>query len=435
MDEQRVNTETVTASSPLSPLPYQVALRDYYKNQEPELWGWLSSGDVNAEYTEAVRLDLLKSTYRLDREAHAELYEQTDATCRALGVTAPLTLYQSQDVGANSAAMFFLPGEVHIVLIGQVRTLLSSEEVQAIIGHELAHFLLWSMDDGDYMILDRILNTIVNDSRSEPSHHETARLFQLYSEIFADRGSLVVAGSLFVVVGTLLKTMTGAPDVSPAAYLKQAEEIFSKTDPGTDQETHPEAYIRARATELWAEHLAQVADYQPEEGTSEPDETAVNIVIAGMIQGQPSLDSLDVLRQQQVTEWTDDILNHLLAHPALRTQGLVSNVKLYFPDFTPSISPARSLDELALLLSAADTKLRDYFCYVLLDLVAADPDVEQVALAAAQKTADGLGVLDTFRNLAMKELKQRKRDLTSNLKEADQILAKADAQAAAGGDR
>ena len=60
--------------APIEPLPYQTAMVAYLKDEEPDLWKWFSSNQVQQEQTDAVRLELLKSTYRLERDAHGRLY-------------------------------------------------------------------------------------------------------------------------------------------------------------------------------------------------------------------------------------------------------------------------------------------------------------------------------------------------------------------------
>ena len=80
---------------------------------------------------------------------------------------------------------------------------------------------------------------------------QTARRYQLYTEIFADRGALCVTGLLDPVIAGLVKIQTGLAQVSAPAYLKQAEEIFAGGNVATVEHSHPEAFIRARALSLW----------------------------------------------------------------------------------------------------------------------------------------------------------------------------------------
>ena len=66
----------------LEPLPYQVELRDYLKIQERELWDWFASARAKADYTENLKMDLLKSTYRLDAAGHPELFQSAEEAQR-----------------------------------------------------------------------------------------------------------------------------------------------------------------------------------------------------------------------------------------------------------------------------------------------------------------------------------------------------------------
>src|SRR6266481_3765599 len=88
----------------LQPLPYHLELRDYLKSHERELWNWFASAQAKADYTENLRLELLKSTYRLDADGH----------------DIPVTLYQAQNSPQLNAALFYIPGRGHIVFSGPV---------------------------------------------------------------------------------------------------------------------------------------------------------------------------------------------------------------------------------------------------------------------------------------------------------------------------
>src|SRR5437879_5036521 len=110
------------------PVPYQLALRGYLKSEEPDLWSWFSSNRVRGEHSDKVRLDLLKSTYRIERETQPALYHAADSLISQFDVGAPITFYQSQSAGELNASLAFVPGEVHIVLHGAVVTTLGPVE-------------------------------------------------------------------------------------------------------------------------------------------------------------------------------------------------------------------------------------------------------------------------------------------------------------------
>jgi hypothetical protein len=105
--------------SRLAPLPYHDAVVRYLQAQEPEVWQWAGSAQARQEHAHAVRSDLLKHTYRLDRDGHPELHARCDAAAQRLQLAVPVTLYQASEGGMN-AALFHVPGEAHIVFTGAV---------------------------------------------------------------------------------------------------------------------------------------------------------------------------------------------------------------------------------------------------------------------------------------------------------------------------
>ncbi len=81
----------------LAPLNYHVELRDYLKANERDLWNWFASAEARADFTENLRRDLLKSTYRLDQEGHPDLYTTVLEVTARLQLEIPVTLYQAAE--------------------------------------------------------------------------------------------------------------------------------------------------------------------------------------------------------------------------------------------------------------------------------------------------------------------------------------------------
>ncbi|MDB6034949.1 MAG: Peptidase Ste24p, partial [Verrucomicrobiales bacterium] len=295
------------SSQSLDALPYHRALRDYLLTHESDLWRWFASAKAQEEYTEHLRLELLKAAYRLDAESHPDLFRVADEARERLGLShIPLTLYQLQHSTQLNAALYYIPNEAHVVFSGPVLSLLNTEELQSLLGHELAHYHLWQQDEGEFLIADRLLQAVANDPRASASHHQSARWFQLYTEIFADRGSLSVTREIRPVVSGLVKMQTGLAQVSAASYLKQAEEIFERSKVKTDEVSHPEAYIRARALSLWSE------------GRADADEQ-----IGHIIEGAAALDDLDLLGQVRVTGLTRKLLGAFLQPKWFHTEAVL----------------------------------------------------------------------------------------------------------------
>ena len=137
----------------LQPLPYHLALRDYLKAEEAEVWRWFAGQRVRAEQAEAERFELLKSTYRMDRESQPAVYAAAEAAAGRLGLHVPITLYQAQNPAGLNASLAFVPDEAHIVLHGPVAARLSEPELRALLAHELSHLVLWRCGDGEHLIV------------------------------------------------------------------------------------------------------------------------------------------------------------------------------------------------------------------------------------------------------------------------------------------
>jgi Peptidase family M48 len=390
----------------LEPLPYHVEVRDFLKSREQELWHWFASAQAKADYTENLRLELLKSTYRLDAEGHPTLCEAVNEAKARLQLDIPVTLYQAPGNAELNASLFFIPEEGHIVFSGPVLTLLCADELKSVIGHELAHYHLWRKEGGDFHIADRLLQAVASDPRASSSHEQTARRYQLYTEIFADRGSLCVAGDVNPVIAGLVKIQTGLSQVSAPSYLKQAEEIFAKGNVATEGLSHPEAFIRARALALWQEQRKDAAG-----------------PISEMIEGATALDALDLIGQTRLTSATRRLLEHLLRPKWFQTPAVLGHAKLFFQDFQPAPPNSPVAPD---GLKFADAKLREYVCYVLLDFAKADPDLDEMPLAAALELSRRLELDSQFEKLASKELKMKVRDVRRIREQAAELLAKAE---------
>lgn len=399
----------VPKTTTLAPLPYQREVVAYLKGTEPELWQWASSAEVRSEFAEEMRTGLLKANYRLDAEGHPELAERCATVAQRLGVTVPITLYQANGGLGMNAMLCHFPGEAHIVFSGPILATLKGAELDAVLAHELAHYRLWEMDGGDFLIADRLLIAAANDPRAVASHAQTARRFRLYTEVFADRGSFAGCGQLEATVAALVKTETGLAEVSASSYLRQADEIFSREDATTKGLDHPETFIRARALRLWAEGDASLDTW-----------------LAVAIEGPLALHELDLAGQQRMVRLTRRFLAEILRPAWFRSPPVLAHARAFFPDFTAASAPDETL---VADLRSSDAATREYLCYLLLDFAAIDRDLEDVSLAAALDWSERIEIADQFEKLALKELGIGKRQWNKLKKDAPAMLAKAETNA------
>jgi len=393
----------MSLESALAPFAYQLQLVDYLKSEEPDLWQWFASAKYRDEYAESVRLELLKATYRFDPNDHARIYELANAAREVLGLEAPLTIYQSTESEGMNASLAFVPGEIHIILHGNVTSLLTETELQAALAHELTHYAIWERFDRALFIAWQLLGAIAAHPGAANSHLESLRLLALYNEIHADRGALLVTQDALATIRSLIKIQTGLADVNAESYLRQADEIFSRENVKAKQLTHPESFIRARALRVDATEVAR------------------------MIEGERDLESLDLVGQRRMTKLTRELISSLLAPQWFRTDAVMAHARKFFPDIAPV---SRFDDSLSATISALDRPTQQYLTYVMLDFVVADPELEDVPVAAVLDAADRCGIREQMMDVLMKEIALPKKRLAKIEIERAQMLAAAEAQAA-----
>ena len=187
----------------------------------------------------------------MDPVGHAEVHAAVQRAADALGVVLPIEIYVDEGGQGADAELVFVPDRAVLILTAGTLNLLDADELCAVAGHELAHHVLWTADDGRYLAASRLLDAAESDARTPSEYLETARRFRLATELVADRGAMLACGSLTTTVSGLVKVVTGLAKVDSAAYLRQAAEVdYSVPSAGS---THPETVLRAWALQEWAE--------------------------------------------------------------------------------------------------------------------------------------------------------------------------------------
>jgi len=376
----------------LEPLPYHRDIVQYFRDHEPEVWAWSASQAAREDHAHEVRATLLRETYRLDPNGHPEVHADCAAVMKAFGLDAPVTLYQAGD-GAMNAALFFIPGEAHLIFHGPVLEKLSREERVALIGHELAHYKLWVVDEGAFHTASHILDHALAYAGASASHMETARLYRLHTELYADRGAAIAAGKPSPAIATLVKTMTGLSSVDADAYLRQAAELDAEGEISKGV-THPEIFMRAQALHKWW-----------------GGEPLVDEWIASRVQGKLSMQGLDLRRQQELTRITRGFLARLLNEPAVNSEAAIGMAQRYFPDWN-SETP---IDAGALGPDRVDASVHDYLFALSFDVAMADPEVKDEILRAGAAIARAMNAEEPYRAALSRDLRLQKRVVTKLL--------------------
>lgn len=369
----------------LRPTRYHRDVADLLRRLEPELLDGVGRAAAEAD---RVHEALLRNAYRLEPGSHPALAGALERAGQRFAPGVPVSVYQLERASDTNAALVHLPDEAILTLSGNLLELLDPDELTAVLGHELAHREL-TAGDLSLELADRALRA-VDATGAAPAWSETARRWNLATELYADRGALLACGDLRVAVRALAKTVTGLRDVDADAYLRQAEAAAPKR--GSTGHSHPETVLRAWALARWQET---------------GDDGALDVLLRPGL----DLDALDLLDQQRLTGLTVDLITAFLVPPELRTDDVLALARQYVPGFT-----GRPVND-AVVPAEATAGTRTYLAYVLLDLAVADPDLEDRGLAAALRLAARLGLAGELADAARRERVVPARTLTALLAE------------------
>ena len=368
------------------PLSYHLQVCRHFKAQQ-KTWDFFSAHKTRQSQLNDFKLELLKNTYKFSPEADKNIFDKVEMAKAKLGLDhLSVHVYQVQFSDEINASIIYGEGEAHVVFSGPITKLLNDDELLAVIAHELSHVRLYTMLDGELEVAGRIITAVANNPNAALVYYETARLFRLYTEVFCDRGAFTVLEDTTPVITSLVKIATGLNKVSAESYLKQAEEIFTAgQETRSNTISHPENFIRARALHLWH---SKNTDAEKE--------------IEKMIQGKPNLNQLDIFQQQTLTALTSRLIQLFLKPKWFQTVPTRSHAKQFFPQLI--MDPSVILTEdLITQIREADSSVKDYLCYLLLDFVLADPTLELVPFGWAFQFAEDLQLKENFDAAVKKE--------------------------------
>lgn len=370
----------------MKPFPFQCQLRDYFKNQS-KTWAWFLDKNVQKEQIESFKTDLLKNAYRIDPATETQWYELLEKAKAKLNLSLPVTLYQSQQVDYNNGAIVHFENEAHLILSGSVLKLLNPDELLALFGHELSHIHLNSIENGDFEVTNRIINAIANDYKSELFYHETARIFQLFTELYCDLGALKVTENLETVITTLVKIETGLEKVSAESYLKQADEILARIEAGSSGESHPEIFIRAKSLQL-------LSNFN-EENIKKIEE---------IVKGKLDLQLLTLFGKKEVYGITKNLIDLFTKPKWMQSEHNILLYKQYFAQYNPNRELILDTDFKAKINNSKDN-LKNYYVYILYDFSMSDPELKEIALGHALDFSEQLELDSFLKTIIKKEQK------------------------------
>ncbi|TCO46257.1 peptidase M48-like protein [Kribbella antiqua] len=349
----------------LSALGYHRSVLAYVRRVDEHAWAALRGGPVGG-----VGDVLLRNAYRLEESAHPAVHQAGRRAAEALGVDAEVEFFQVRGNGDANAFYLHQDGKAIVVFEGSLLDQLEPGELTAVMGHELAHRVLWDAEDGAYLAVDRLLDAAAGDARTPAQYLETHRRWGLATELYADRGALTACGDLSTTVRALLKLQTGLSTADPEAYLRQADELDLST--GSRGTTHPEGVARAWALKNWL----------------------AGEDVESLITGPLDVDAPDLLDAVVLRELSADFAAWIAQTDGLRTDAVATFAAGFtdrplgepgtsFPRFDEPLA-VRPVDGAPLPRPRPLTEAtKRYLCYLLLDLATADPDTGDAGLVAS----------------------------------------------------
>lgn len=380
---------------------YHAAVCAYLTERESDLWRWGTSS--MQDDMQQVRLHLLKTTYQLSPDAHPGLHAAAARAAQALGIAPAVSLYQSNHGGGANVAIYTAPGEAHIIFQGPVLGMLDGAEIDAVLGHELAHYLLWQREGQRYWIASRILERLALEESPPGVWAITALRYQQYTEIYADRGAHAVCRDIGPCIASLVKIQTGTPQVHVESYLQQADRILAHENAAGEHASHAQNFIRTRALTL---HAAGA------EG--------IDAALAALLKGPLNLDRLDILDQAALHKLTRGMLARLLAPGWFGSDAVLALARRYYADFQQGEAAPP-----APVTLPPGHQLGEFLSFVLLDFACVDPLLEDLPLAGALRIAEELGIGGAFDALLIKETGIKKTALAKLKAARDELLTQA----------
>ncbi|HEY9625303.1 MAG TPA: M48 family metallopeptidase [Crinalium sp.] len=211
-------------------------------------------------------LENIASSILVGEQQLPHLHQLLLEACKILDLEQP-QLYIRQHPVPNAYTFAMRGKQPFIVIHTSLIELLTPEEIQAVIAHELGHL---KCDHSVYLTLANLI--MLAAGQIQPFGTLIAQSLQQQilewvrcAEFTCDRAALLVAQNPRIVASVLMKLTGGSPTLAPQlnldAFLAQARsyDTISNTDLGqllqqaqTAQLTHPVPVLRAREIERWA---------------------------------------------------------------------------------------------------------------------------------------------------------------------------------------
>ena len=228
-------------------------------------------------------LNNIASSVLVGEKQLPHLHKLLIEACQILDLEPP-QLYVQQNPTPNAYTFAMRGKQPFVVLHTSLIEMLTPEEIQAVIAHELGHL---KCEHGVYLTMANVLVLAANllptwGTILAQSLQEQMLQWVRCAEFSCDRAALLAIQDPKVVMSVLMKLAGGSPTLAPQlnldAFIEQAKayDSFGTDSLGemlqaaqTAQLTHPVPVIRAREIERWAssaQYQAIVEQQQVEQG-------------------------------------------------------------------------------------------------------------------------------------------------------------------------
>lgn len=217
-------------------------------------------------------LDNVAASVQVSEKQLPDIHKLLVEACQRLDLDVP-ELYIKQNPAPNAYTFAMRGKQPFIVLHTSLVELLTPEETQAVIAHELGHL---KCEHGVYLTLVNLLVLAANLLPNwgvllAQSLQEQMLEWIRCAEFSCDRAALLAVQEPKVVMSVLMKLAGGSPTLAPQlsleAFIEQARAYDRMSDSQlgevlknaqTQQLSHPVPVIRAQAIDRWASS----SDYQ-----------------------------------------------------------------------------------------------------------------------------------------------------------------------------
>lgn len=416
--------------------PYHQIAAEILREELADLWQHFDGDSYLAEQASRVRLDLLRHTQALDGE-HGRILDLGQRAAEALGVAdVPVLIHQRQDGEDSAPRLCFMPDEIHLVVSPRILTALTDHQVCCVLAHEMAHHQLWTVEEGQFRTAEVVAAALAASSEQEVALRTERNVRQL-TEIACDIASLAVVSKIEDFAGALAEfdelaewseqSSTSVDRGDERPWFRELDALIHADAPPPNRGgSHPSSAFRCWAAQQWLTDGSECLER-----------------LQWAVLGQFSLESLCLVRQRQLYDWTQAFLTRFTSPDWIRTESIRKHVELFQAgDASESDQPLAQLDQatetvnsvggdigweaLAEELSAiTDEGTRDYFAYLTLDCITADRALEPFPLVWALDFWERIGWAGHVADVLGRELKVGKRKMKQLFKDREEILTTA----------